>query len=101
MKVEIKSWEVEVNEETMNALYEAYSAATANDIHSNTEEAHAARMALENALVAMGLLEADQEPEGEEEETLDYTNDAQHWDEYVADLKYDQYRDMVLMGYEV
>ena len=57
--------------------------------------------ALENAMTKYGLLEADQEPEGEEEEILDYTNDAQHWDEYVADLKYDQYRDMVLMGYEV
>lgn len=97
MKVETKSWAVDVTEETLNGLYEAYTAATANDIHSHTEEAHAARMALENALVALGILEPDEEPE-EEEEELDYTNSAQRWEEYVADLKYDEYRDM--MGYE-
>lgn len=56
--------------------------------------------ALETALVNLGILEPDEEPEEEEEESLDYTNDKQHWDEWVADQKYDQYRDLALMGYE-
>lgn len=55
---------------------------------------------LETALVNLGILEPDEEPEEEEEEALDYTNDKQHWDEYVADQRYDMYRDLALMGYE-
>ena len=55
--------------------------------------------ALETALVNLGILEPDEEPE-EEEEELDYTNDKQHWDEYVADQRFDMYRDLALMGYE-
>lgn len=55
--------------------------------------------ALETALVNLGILEPDEEPE-EEEEELDYTNDKQHWDEWVADQRYDMYRDLALMGYE-
>ena len=56
--------------------------------------------ALETALVNLGILEPDEEPEEEEEEALDYTNDKQHWDEYVADQRYDMYRDLALMGSE-
>ena len=56
------------------------------------------KMEYETALVKLGLLENDEEPEQEEE--LDYTNDAAHWDEWVADQRYDMYRDMALMGYE-
>lgn len=56
--------------------------------------------ALESAMLKYGLLEPDEEPE-DEEDCLDYTNDAQHWDEWVMDMKYDQYRDMHLMGCEV
>jgi len=50
------------------------------------------------ALVSLGLLEADEEPE--EEDELDYTNDATHWDEWAADQRYDVYRDLALEGYE-
>jgi hypothetical protein len=64
---------------------------------TNTVKAY--RM-LEEAMVEAGLLEADEEPEEEPEEEMDYTNDAQHWDEWAADQRYDMYRDMALMGYE-
>ena len=55
---------------------------------------------LEEKLVAVGILEPDEEPEEEEPEELDYTNDAQHWDEWAADQRFDMYRDLALMGYE-
>lgn len=54
------------------------------------------RMACEDALVEAGILEADEEPEDEEENL----NTSSNWDEWAADQKYDEYRDMVLMGYE-
>lgn len=67
----------------------------------NNEETNAVKAyrMLEEAMVDAELLEPDEEPE-EEEEELDYTNDKQHWDEYVADQRYDMYRDLALMGYE-
>lgn len=67
----------------------------------NGEETNAVKAyrMLEEAMVDAGLLEVDEEPE-EEEEELDYTNDAQHWDEWVADQRYDMHRDLALMGYE-
>ena len=54
------------------------------------------RMACEEALVEAGILEADEEPE-EAEEYDSETN----WDEWMADQRYDMYRDMdIVMGYE-
>lgn len=54
------------------------------------------RMACEDALVKAGILEADEEPE-EAEEYDSETN----WDEWMADQRYDMYRDMdIAMGYE-
>lgn len=100
MTVETKTWEVKVTEETMNALYEAYNKVCMNCIHAGFgpegQEALDAKLALENALVDMGMLEADEEPEDEEEDLNTSTN----WDEWAADQRYDEYRDRVLMGYE-
>ena len=55
---------------------------------------------MESAMVDAGILEADEEPEEEEQETLDYTNSASHFDEWVADQRFDVYRDLALEGYE-
>ncbi len=48
------------------------------------------------ALVSLGLLETDEEPEDEEEDLNTSTN----WDEWAADQRFDMYRDLALMGYE-
>lgn len=54
------------------------------------------RMACENALVEAGILEADEEPE----EADEYDSET-NWDEWMADQRYDMYRDMDLaMKYE-
>ena len=100
MTVETKTWEVKVTEETMNALYEAYNKVCGNCIHAGFgpegQEARDAKLALENALVAMGMLEADEEPE----EADEYDSET-NWDEWMADQRYDMYRDMdIAMGYE-
>ena len=51
----------------------------------------------EDALVALGILEADEE---EPEEADEYDSET-HYDEWVADQRYDAYRDFDLaMGYE-
>jgi hypothetical protein len=50
----------------------------------------------ENALVDMGILEPDEEPEEDPEDM----NSTEHWDEWAADQRYDAYRDLALMGYE-
>ena len=100
MTVGTKTWEVNVTEETMNALYEAYNVACWNCIHAGLgpegQEARNAKLALENALVAMGMLEADEEQDEEPEDT----NDSTHWDEWAADQRFDMYRDLALEGYE-
>lgn len=100
MTVETKTWEVKVTEETMNALYEAYNKVCMNCVHAGFgpegQEARDAKLAMENALVEMGLLEADEEPEEEEEDLNTSTN----WDEWAADQRFDMYRDLALMGYE-
>ena len=100
MTVETKTWEVEVNEENLNALYEAYNKVCWNCIHAGFgpegQEARDAKLALENALVALGMLEADEEPE----EADEYDSET-NWDEWAADQRYDMYRDMdIAMGYE-
>lgn len=101
MTVETKTWEVKVTEETMNALYEAYNKVCWNCIHAGFgpegQEARDAKLALENALVAMGMLEADEE---EPEEADEYDSET-NWDEWMADQRYDMYRGMdIAMGYE-
>jgi len=55
------------------------------------------RMACEDALVEAGILEADEE----EPEEADEYNSETNWDEWMADQRYDMYRDMDLaMRYE-
>lgn len=54
------------------------------------------RMACEDALVEAGILECDEEPE----EADEYDSEMD-WDEWMADQRYDMYRDMdIAMGYE-
>ena len=54
------------------------------------------RMACEEALVEAGILEGDEEPE----EADEYDSET-NWDEWMADQRYDMYRDMELaMRYE-
>ena len=54
------------------------------------------RMACEDALVEAGILEGDEEPE----EADEYDSET-NWDEWMADQRYDMYRDMdIAMGYE-
>ena len=100
MTVTTNTWEISVTEETMNALYAAYNKVCENCIHAGFgpegQEALDAKLELENALVAMGMLEADEEPE----EADEYDSET-NWDEWMADQRYDMYRDMdIAMGYE-
>lgn len=82
-----------------NTYYGIGKAVTKELLNNEETNGVKAYRMLEEAMVEAGLLEADEEPE-EEEEELDYTNDAQHWDEWAADQRYDMYRDLALMGYE-
>lgn len=94
---------IETNRDALENLYHAVGMLTIKDrLDNNETPLLAAYRAFEEALVNMGILEADEEEEAEEEEPeeLDYTNDAQHWDEWAADQRYDMYRDLALMGYE-
>lgn len=82
-------------------LEKAYYRFFGSSVWSQDEKQVEAFRALETALVNLGILEPDEESEEEEPEELDYTNDAQHWDEWAKDVLFDEYRDMALMGYEV
>lgn len=82
-----------------HTYYGIGKAVTKELLHGEETNAVKAYRMLEEAMVKAGLLEADEEPE-EEEEELDYTNSAQHWDEWAADQRFDMYRDLALMGYE-
>ncbi len=82
-----------------NTYYGIGKAVTKELLNNEETNGVKAYRMLEEAMVEAGLLEDDEEPE-EEPEELDYTNDAQHWDEWAADQRYDMYRDLALMGYE-
>lgn len=53
-------------------------------------------LAYEAELIDLGILEGDEEPEDEEEDLNTSTN----WDEWAAEQRFDEYRDLALMGYE-
>lgn len=92
---------IEENRDNLEKAYYTLSKLCTMDmLHGKETDAVKAYRALETALVGLGILEDDEEPDDEEEEELDYTNDEQYWKDYAADLKYDMYRDMALMGYE-
>ena len=86
-------------EANRDKLEKAYYNFFGKAVFSEDEKQVEAFRALETALVNLGILEPDEEPE-EAEEELDYTNDAEHFDEWAADQRYDMYRDLALMGYE-
>lgn len=83
-----------------HTYYGIGKAVTKELLHGEETNAIKAYRMLEEAMVEAGLLEADEEPEEEPEEELDYTNSAQHWDEWAADQRFDVYRDLALEGYE-
>jgi hypothetical protein len=92
---------IEENRDNLEKAYHTlYDLSMMDMIHGKETDAVKAYRALETALVGLGILECDEEQEDEEEKESDYTNDEQHWGEYVADLKYDMYRDLSLEGYE-
>lgn len=82
-----------------HTYYGIGKAVTKELLHGEETNTVKAYRMLEEAMVEAGLLEADEEPEDEEEE-LDYTNSAQHWDEWAADQRFNVYRDLALEGYE-
>ena len=88
---------IEANRDMLEKAYYGFFGKT---VLSQDEKQREAFKALETALVNMGILEPDEEPEEVEEEVLNYTNDAEHFDEWAADQRYDMYRDLALMGYE-
>lgn len=90
---------IEANRERLEKAYYDLQKLTLKAGFDSYNEILNTWLAYEAELIGLGILEADEEPEDEEEE-LDYTNDAQHWDEWVADQRYDMYRDLALMGYE-
>lgn len=86
-----------INEDfAWNTYYGISKAVTKELIHGEETNAVSAYRMLEEAMVEAGLLEADEEPEDEEEDLNTSTN----WDEWAADQRFDEYRDLALMGYE-
>lgn len=86
-----------INEDfAWNTYYGISKAVTKKLIHGEETNAVSAYRMLEEAMVEAGLLEADKEPEEEEEDLNTSTN----WDEWAAEQRFDEYRDLALMGYE-
>ena len=79
-----------------NTYYGISKAITKELIHGEETNAVSAYRMLEEAMVEAGLLEADEEPEDEEEDLNTSTN----WDEWAAEQRFDAYRDD-RMAYEM
>ena len=93
--------EADTHREDMEKTYYRMGRELTRDMLAGREtRAVEAYRIMETAMVEAGILEADEEPEDEPEEEMDYTNSAQHWDEWAADQRFDVYRDLALMGYE-
>ena len=89
---------VEQNREALEKAYnELYMICVREDGIMNQETVNwKALREMENAMVELGILEADEEPE----EADEYDSET-NWDEWMADQLYDAYRDFDLaMGYE-
>ena len=71
MTVETKCWAVEVDDGKIDLLMKAYNEACWHCIHSSDPEALKVKLSLETALVAMGLLENEEEQEDEQDEPWD------------------------------
>lgn len=97
--VETGHWQVKIDDEKIDQLMEAYHEAVMHAIRSNFDaDALNAKLALENALVAMGLLE--DEPEDADEQDEPWDEDKAREEAYLdmIDHKVDEMRDMALMG---
>jgi len=79
-----------------NTYYGISKAITKELIHGEETNAVSAYRMLEEAMVEAGLLEADEEPEDDEEDLNTSTN----WDEWAADQRFDAYRED-RMAYEM
>ena len=79
-----------------NTYYGISKAITKELIHGEETNVTKAYRMLEEAMVEAGLLEADEEPEDEEEDLNTSTN----WDEWSADQRFDAYRED-RMAYEM
>ena len=79
-----------------NTYYGISKAITKELIHGEETNAVSAYRMLEEAMVEAGLLEADEEPEDEEEDL----NTSSNWDEWAADQRFDAYRED-RMAYEM
>ena len=83
MKVELRNWTISIDDGNVDQLMAAYDAARMHYIQSNfSEDALKVADALEAALVARGLLEA----EPEEEELDERRDGATNYDEAYYDL---------------
>lgn len=90
---------VEKNQDELLHAYYTYPRTVA-DCFAEMDKAF---KTFERSLVEMGILEEDEEEdeaEDEEEDEDDDRNSAEHWDEWAADQRFDEYRDRALMGYE-
>ena len=79
-----------------NTYYGISKAITKELIHGEETNGTKAYRMLEEAMVEAGLLEADEEPEDEEEDLNTSTN----WDEWATDQRFDAYRED-RMAYEM
>lgn len=83
-------------EKNRDGLEERYHQMYHECLQENLESIWDAFRSFENALVDMGILEADQVLEEPED-----ANDTEHWDEYMLDLKIDLAMDEALLAYEI
>lgn len=80
----------------LKTYYGSFKGVTKSLLHGEETNAVKAYRMLEEAMVQAGMLEADEEPEDEEEDL----NTSSNWDEWELDHMYDCYRDD-RMAYEM
>ena len=87
---------IEANRERLEKAYYDLQKLTLKAGFDSYNEILNTWLAYEAELIDLGILEADEEPEDEEEDLNTSTN----WDEWAAEQRFDEYRDLALMGYE-
>lgn len=87
---------IEANRERLEKAYYDLQKLTLKAGFGSYNEILNTWLAYEAELIDLGILEADEEPEDEEEDLNTSTN----WDEWAAEQRFDEYRDLALMGYE-
>ena len=87
---------IEANRERLEKAYYDLQKLTLKAGFDSYNEILNTWLAYEAELIDLGILEADEEHEDEEEDLNTSTN----WDEWAAEQRFDEYRDLALMGYE-